>query len=206
MSRPKVILIGGCPGAGKTTLGRALAARLGYASLTIDDLVNAARAITTPQSHPGLHVMNRPNFTEYFTNSPVRQLIDDATRQHQAIWPAVERTIRNHATWGCPIVIDGFHLRPEWTRSLNVESVSAHWLVIDPTVLEDRERRNVEFVSQSAHPRQMLDRFLARSRWCNELVATQARSCGDPILQQDGTKSVEDLCRQVESRFADQAS
>jgi Zeta toxin len=43
---PKVILVGGCPGAGKTTLGRAIAARLGYASLTIDDLLGAARAIT----------------------------------------------------------------------------------------------------------------------------------------------------------------
>ena len=47
MGNAKVILIGGPPGAGKTTLGRAVAARLGVVSLTIDDLFLAAKAITT---------------------------------------------------------------------------------------------------------------------------------------------------------------
>lgn len=202
MSIPKVVLIGGCPGAGKTTLGRAIAGKLGYASLTIDDLVNAARAVTTSQSHPGLHVTNKPNFVDYFTNSPVEQLIADATLQHQAIWPAVERTIRNHATWGTPIVIDGFHLRPEWTRDLHIDNVSAHWLVVDAAVLEERERRNTEFFGSSSNPQQMFERFLARSLWCNDLVATQAASTGDQVLRQDGSRAVDHLCRLIEAQLA----
>jgi len=199
--KPKVILIGGCPGAGKTTLGQAVAARLNYASLTIDDLLHAAMAITTPESHPGLHVMNKPNFTAYFTDTAVEQLIADANFQHEAIWPAVERTIRNHATWGRPIVIDGWHLRPEWTQSLGLDAVTAHWIVIDPDVLEARERANEGFVSKSNNPRQMLNRFLARSRWHNELIESEARSVGDQVLRQDGTQSVDALCRQVEERL-----
>jgi 2-phosphoglycerate kinase len=201
MSRPKVILIGGCPGAGKTTLGRALAARLGYASLTIDDLLHAARALTTPDSHPGLHVMNKPNCTVYFTDSPLEKLVADATLQHEALWPAVERTIRNHASWGQPIVVDGWHLRPEWTRALDLEQVSAHWLVVDPGVLEARERNNADFFSTSRDPDQMMKRFLARSLWSNELIERQARSTGDQILRQDGTRSVVELCTDVESRL-----
>ena len=205
MDKPKVILIGGCSGAGKTTLGRALAAHLDCVSLTIDDLLGAVRAITTPESHPGLHVMNKPNYTEYFTNSPVEKLITDAMLQHEAVWPAVERTIRNHATWGTPIVIDGWHLRPEFTQSLNLETVSAHWIVIEPTILEARERQNVEFVSMSDNPQQMLKRFLARSLWHNDLIETQAKSSGDQILRQDGTHNVTELCRQVESSFSNVA-
>jgi len=202
VNTPKVILIGGCPGAGKTTLGRAVAANLDYASLTIDDLLGAVVAITTDDSHPGLHVMNKPNYTEYFTNSPVEKLIVDATIQHEALWPAVERTIRNHATWGRPIVIDGWHLRPEWTQSLDLDRVSVHWIVIEPDVLEARERNNADFVSESDNPQQMLSRFVARSLWFNELIEAQAKSRGDQILRQDGTQTVDDLCRQVESRFA----
>ncbi len=204
MNRPKVILIGGCPGAGKTTLGRALAARLDYASLTVDDLLNATRAITTPQSHPGLHVMNRPNTIEYFTHSPVEQLISDAKLQHQALWPAVERTIRNHATWGTPIVIDGWHLHPEWTQALNLDNVSAHWIVIDRDVLEERERQNTEFLGGSDNPEQMLQRFLARSLWYNALIEANANS-SIPVLRQDGARTVTDLCCEVESRFAARA-
>jgi 2-phosphoglycerate kinase len=202
MPRPKVILIGGCPGAGKTTLGRALAARLEFASLTADDLLNAAKAVTSEISHPGLHVMNKPNFAEYFTNTSVDQLIRDAELQHAAIWPAVERTIRNHASWGTPIVIDGWHFRPDWIQALNLEAVSAHWLVIEPSVLEAREQKNVEFFGSSANPQQMLSRFLGRSLWWIQLVESHAIAIGHQVLRQDGTKSVDDLCREIEAHLA----
>lgn len=201
MPKPKVILIGGCPGAGKTTLGRAIASRFEYASLTIDDLLNAARAITSPQSHPGLHVMNQPNFVEYYTDSPVDKLIADATLQHEAIWPAVERTIRNHATWGSPIVIDGWHLRPEWAQQIELSGIKACWLVISPQVLEERERQNQEFFSSSDNSKQMFERFLARSLWYNTLIETQAESMGELVLRQDGMQTVDDLCDLVESHF-----
>lgn len=201
MTKPKVILIGGCPGAGKTTLGRAVAARLGYVSLTIDDLLGAARAITTQDTHPGLHVMNKPNCARYFTNSPVEKLIADAALQHEAIWPAVEKTIRNHATWGTPIVIDGWHLRPKWIQSLNQGGVSAHWLVIAPDVLEARERKNTEFFAISDDPEQMLNRFIARSLWHNDLIDMQAQSTGNQILRQHGRQAVGELCERLESHL-----
>ena len=202
MPIPKVVLIGGCPGAGKTTLGRALAARLDYVSLTIDALQTAAKALTTPESHPGLHVMNQPNFVEYFTDSPPEKLIADAQTQHEAIWPAVERTIRNHASWNTPIVIDGWHLHPEWTQALQLTNVSAHWIVVERSVLEDRERQNTDFFGRSDRPEQMLDRFLSRSVWYNDSVAARAESFGGSVLHQDGTRSVDELCRQVQAQFA----
>jgi adenylate kinase family enzyme len=94
VTKPSVLLIGGAPGAGKTTLGRALAARLDATSLTADDLLTAAKAVTTPNSHPGLHVMTAVNSIEYFTTTSVDQLTADATVQHEATWPAIEKVIR----------------------------------------------------------------------------------------------------------------
>lgn len=105
--KTKVFLIGGAPGAGKTTLGSALAARLGFTSLSIDDLLTAAQAVTTPESHPRLHFMRNKPYLEYFTNSSVEQLKADATLQHEAAWPLVKRVIRKHARGGSAIVIDG---------------------------------------------------------------------------------------------------
>ena len=107
-----VFLIGGAPGVGKTTLGSALAARLGITSLSIDDLVIAAQAVTTPETHPGLHVMRKVPYLEYFTNSSVDQLKADATLQHEVTWSLGEQVVRRHAKWGPAIVIDGWYLRP----------------------------------------------------------------------------------------------
>jgi len=44
----EVIVMGGAPFAGKTTLAKRLAVHRGYALVTIDDLGTAVRAVTTP--------------------------------------------------------------------------------------------------------------------------------------------------------------
>ena len=85
-----VFLIGGAPGVGKTTLGSALAARLGITSLSIDDLVIAAQAVTTPETHPGLHVMRKVPYLEYFTNSSVGGILKKCVNS-QAVYPLSEQ-------------------------------------------------------------------------------------------------------------------
>ncbi len=197
MKKPKVLLIGGAPGVGKTTLGRVLASRLRSTSLSIDDLLTAAKAVTTRQSHPGLHVMSAVNSVEYFTTSSVDQLTADATIQHDATWMVIEKVIRNHATWGSPIVIDGWALRPNKVAKLDLGNVTSFWLVAGPSVLEERERENVDFFHNSSNPERMLENFLARSVWYNNLIREQATEWKLNILHQDGQASVEDLCNAV---------
>jgi 2-phosphoglycerate kinase len=193
----KVFLIGGAPGVGKTTLGNALAARLGITSLSIDDLITATQAVTTPETHPGLHVMRRAPYLEYFTNSSVEQLKADATLLHDAAWPLVEQVVRKHATWGSAIVIDGWHLRPTKIARLDLTNVWSGWIVASAAVIEERERKNVEWMRDSSSPERMLENFLARSLWYNELIEKQATELQMNILHQGGEKSVDDLCKIV---------
>lgn len=193
---PKVILIGGPPGAGKTTLGTALAARLGITSLTIDHLQTAAMAITTPETHPGLHVMSKTPSLEYFTNSSVEQLKADATLQHEAVWPMVRQVVRKHIRANAPIVIDGWHMRPEWVAQLKLSNVWSGWIVVSPAVLEEREKK-LAWYQNSTNPERMLANFLARSLWYNSLIEEQARQYQMTILPQPGGNSVEQLCNMV---------
>jgi len=113
MRERKVVLIGGTPAAGKSTLARELGRKLNVTAISIDDLFVAAKSVTTPKTHPGLHVMATGDYVTYYTSNRPETLIADATVQHEAIWPAVERVIRNHAAFGCPIVIEGWAMRPE---------------------------------------------------------------------------------------------
>lgn len=195
--KTKVFLIGGAPGAGKTTLGSALAARLGITSLSIDDILTAAQAVTTPESHPGLHIMKKTPYLAYFTNSSVEKLKADATLQHEAAWPLVKKVIRKHAGWGSSIVIDGWHLRPNKVSQLDEKTVWSGWIVPSVSVLEEREKKNVEWLQGSPDPERMLQNFLARSLWYNELIKEQATELQMNILLQDGEKSVEELCQLI---------
>ena len=106
MQNLRVLLIGGPPGAGKSTLGRAVAAELGFGSLTVDDLVVAARVLTTEETHPDLHHMRRVGYRQYFTDGPAEKLVSDALALEAAMWPAVEQVIVSHAASKSPLVID----------------------------------------------------------------------------------------------------
>ena len=195
--KTKVYLIGGPPGAGKTTLGTALAIRLGITSLTIDDLVTATQAVTTSQSHPGLHIMKNVPYLQYFTESSVDDLIADAEGQHEAAWPLIEAVIRKHARWAPAIVIDGWHLRPEKVARLEFENIWSCWVIPSESVLVERENRNRQWLEGSSDQERMLQNFLARSLWFNTLLEKQATDLGMNILRQDGHRSVEELVRTI---------
>ncbi|GJM41023.1 MAG: hypothetical protein DHS20C20_13050 [Ardenticatenaceae bacterium] len=193
----KLILIGGTPGAGKTTLGKALAVKLGVTSLTIDDLVTAVIGVTTPETHPGIHALRKGPHTEYYTNSSVDQLIADATLRHKGTWPMVQQLINKYVNLKRGIVIDGWHIRPKWVADLKQKNVWAGWIVIDPDVLEARERQNEAWLKGSTDPERMFANFMGRSLWYNSLVKEQAETLQMNILYQDGSKSVEELCQIV---------
>jgi 2-phosphoglycerate kinase len=178
-----------CVGVG----ARALAARLDVASLSADDLFIVAKTFTTEKSHPGLHVMNVPNSVDYFTVSTVDKLTADSTEQHRAFWPALERVIRNRAASKSAIVIDGWFMRPKNIVELGLDNVTAFWLVADRDVLEERECR-LDFFRGSANPEQMLQNFLGRSFWFNDLIRREATQLKQNILYEDGNTTVEALC------------
>jgi 2-phosphoglycerate kinase len=193
-----VFLIGGAPGVGKTTLGIALASKLNVASVTIDDLMTVAQAVTTPETHPGLHIMRKIPYHEYFTDSTVDQLQTDANVQHEATWPFVKSLIIKHATWApSPIVIDGWHLRPDKIAELNLQNVWSGWIVISPTVLMEREKKNQKWLQGSSSPERMFNNFIARSLWFNEFIKDQASALHMNILTQSGDASVDDLCNMI---------
>ncbi len=194
----RVFLIGGAPGVGKTTLGRALGARLGISSVSIDDLMTVAQTVTTRETHPGLHAMRRVPSRKYFTDSTLDTLQRDADAQHAACWPFVEAVVVKHATWDpSSIVIDGWYLRPERVATLELDSVSACWIVASPSVIEARERANTAWLEGSADPARMLENFIARSLWFNQRIGDEARALGMRVLLQPGDVPVDELCRQV---------
>ncbi|MCL4870330.1 MAG: hypothetical protein KJ063_15300 [Anaerolineae bacterium] len=198
MKKANVFLIGGAPGVGKTTLGRALATKLGLVSVSVDDLMTVAQAVTTPETHLGLHVMRKVPHLEYFTHSPVEQLKADADIQHEAAWPFLKQLILKRATWDTsPIVIDGWHLRPHRVAELNLPTVWSSWIVVEPDVLVERENNNRQWLQGSSDPDRMLDNFLARSLWYNELIQQQASEWQMNILWQTGDVSVDALCQMV---------
>lgn len=167
MSYPRVILIGGAPMLGKTTVARRIAATTGHGCLSLDDLGEAIRAVTTKDSHPDLHPMDGYDYREYYVTRSPEALIADIELEHRALWPAVERVIRKHATWGAPCVMEGWSLRPEWVAELRLPDVRALWFVAQEQTLVERMDQAAELYRNASDEAAMRDHYLARSFWYN---------------------------------------
>jgi 2-phosphoglycerate kinase len=178
MRYPRVILIGGAPMAGKTTVAHLLAAHLGYGCLSTDDLGEAIRAVATKDSHPALHPMAGYDYREYHVTHSPEALIADVRREHQAMWPAVQRVIRTHATWGEPIIMEGWSLWPEWVTQLRLPSVQALWFVAQEETLHARLVQAVAFYRGASDEAAMRRQYLARSVWYNTRLQEAVHTFG----------------------------
>jgi len=195
MTAARVILIGGAPLVGKTTIAIRLAARLGYACLSTDDLGTAVRAVTTPASHPILHPMAGQDYRDYYIQHPHEKLIDDAEKQHQATWPAIAAVIKEHATWRVPAVIEGWGLRPEWVSRLGLRGVGSLWLIADEMTLRQRLLADKDFLKWARDEQKLVDHFVARSLWYNRMVQESASRSQMRLISTVGI-SPDETCEQ----------
>ena len=192
---PKVILIGGAPLSGKTTVARKLAAKLGYACLSTDDLGQAVRAVTTPQSHPNLHPMAGYDYREYYIDHSLEELISHSRKQRQALRPALEAVVRAHATWGQPTVIEGWSLDPEWVSRLELQNVKSTWFIADKVLLAHRIRQDKAFYQGASNEETMIKHYLERSLWHNTCLRQAVDQLGMPSIELRLSSSPDEVCR-----------
>jgi len=89
-------------------------------------------------------------------------LIEDIVQYHQKLEPAIRRLIAVHATWGSPLVLEGWALYPN-TFEKDMKNVFAVWLIADENLLRSRLNANKDFYEYAKEPQKVLENYLYRS-------------------------------------------
>jgi 2-phosphoglycerate kinase len=207
MAESGVILIGGAPFSGKTTLAKHLAAQRGYALVAIDDLGTAVRALTTPQSHPALHPMAGWDYRAYYLVHSPATLIEHSRREHDALWPAIAAVIEAHLRWAGPVILEGWQLDPAHVASVTHPQLRACWLLFNDAVLEARLRADTAFYQGCTDGERLIRHYLARCRWVSDRVRQAAVHAANVVLEVAPGETMDALVRRcVQHLWPEEAS
>ncbi|RPI19863.1 MAG: hypothetical protein EHM58_00285 [Ignavibacteriae bacterium] len=196
----KVILIGGAPFTGKSTLARELAAKFNYACISTDDLGTAVKAISPD---PAFNPMKDLPHWKYYQEHTVQELFDHTILYHQKLMPSVKAVIEGHSKTGYPAVIEGWALYPDWVDSLPYENIDSLWLTASKVILKTRVLADKLFYSDVPDPDIFINHYSERNVWLNKKIEADAKSLGMKIIEIDSNTDRENLllnaCKQLQT-------
>jgi 2-phosphoglycerate kinase len=165
----KVILIGGSPMIGKSTIAISLAVKLLYSCISTDDIGEILQTISA------ISPMHGQNYLDYYTCTEKPKLIQDIIEYHKKIEPAIHKLIKIHSTWGSPLIIEGWALYPNQFLE-NDDNIFTVWLIADKHLLSNRLRKNIGFYIGAKEPEKMKENYLYRSEWYNDKILKQCET------------------------------
>jgi len=184
----RVALIGGTSHTGKSSLAAALAARLGWPSLSTDRLGRHPgrpwRADATPLPE---HVVRH-----FLTLSPDELIAAQLAFDRTIRWPAVRDTIHRHASEDAagPLVLEGSGLLPHLVVELDLPAARGVWLTAAPELIAARIRRDSSYETADPQARRLIEQFTARSLLYDAAMMADVRRLGLPCLEVSDARGV----------------
>ena len=182
----KVLLIGGSPMVGKSSVALEIASKLKYPCVSTDDIGEALQTVVP------IDPMRGKDFREYYASTPIEELTADIRRYHAAMEPAIERLVDIHSSWGNPLLIEGWALYPSHVRQFAGGRVAAVWLIAADGLLEARLSAKPGFLDGAA-----ARNYLRRSAWHNALLLEQCKAVGASYILVQGSEPVEMLAEAI---------
>jgi 2-phosphoglycerate kinase len=111
MKDKQIILIGGAPTTGKSTVAQALAQQLDLPWLSTDQIRNTMRVVADKDKYPDLFNggLDAETFLTSFTAS---EIVDKEIAQSEAAWLGIKAFIEEDYTWQKGFIIEGVNVLP----------------------------------------------------------------------------------------------
>lgn len=111
MNKKQIILIGGAPTTGKSTMAMSLAKELGLPWISTDQIRDTMRVVASKTEHPNL--FNDGFDAETFLSTfSAQQIVDKEFIQSEAAWLGIRAFIENDYTWPSGFIIEGVNILP----------------------------------------------------------------------------------------------
>jgi 2-phosphoglycerate kinase len=108
----QIILIGGMPTAGKSTVAENLSKHLNLPWISSDQIGMIMRAVAAREKHPTLFTWEDYGGFQYLHKFTADQIADNEFAKGEAVWPGVRKLIKEDYTWNNGFIIEGDDILP----------------------------------------------------------------------------------------------
>lgn len=199
----QVYWIGGGSGAGKSTVGRRVAARQGFRFYSTDEVMSDHAGRCVPEDCPFLSQFMAMDMNERWLNrSPNVMLETFHWFRGECFGPIVEDLLRLPGE--APVIAEGFRLLPRLVQPLLAVASHAVWLLPTPgfRLAAFSSRGSLwEIARKTSNPEKALRNLLERDRLFTERLREEASRLQLPVINVDVALTEGELTGRVTELF-----
>jgi 2-phosphoglycerate kinase len=112
MKTKKIILIGGAPTTGKSTMAALVAKHLNLPWISTDQIRETMRLVARREDYPKLFNIEGYDAQKFLTEFSASEIADIELEQSEAVWVGIKKFIENDYTWKKGFVMEGVGILP----------------------------------------------------------------------------------------------
>jgi 2-phosphoglycerate kinase len=183
----QIILIGGMPTAGKSTIALALSKHLGLPWISTDQIGTVMRAAASRASHHDLFTWHDRDDFRYLDELTASEIADGEFAKGEAVWPGVRKLIYEDYTWADGFIVEGDDVLPHLVSRDLCDARHVRAVFIGDHDIERVRKavlaRNFAGDDAGAHPDEVKDREIGWILDYGEKLKNQARAHRMPWVE-----------------------
>lgn len=112
MAKRTIILIGGAPTTGKSTMAALVAKHLNLPWISTDQIREIMRVVAPRDEYPKLFSSEGYDAQQFLTEFSAEEIADMEREQGEAVWPSIKKFIKDDYTWRAGFVMEGVNILP----------------------------------------------------------------------------------------------
>lgn len=112
MDNKRIILIGGAPTTGKSTVAHKLARHFDLPWISTDQMRKIMRKVANRAEHPKLFKPEGYSVERFLTEFSVEELLQMQSEEAEAVWAVAQAFIKEDWMWTRGFLVEGIHILP----------------------------------------------------------------------------------------------